>query len=261
MPIDKTDPQGRGKKRRHLCACPSQICPVAAVQRLAVSAGDDGDNPLVARVGGGACRKSQVVTALRYLVARVASGINPETVKGHSMRVTGAQRMARAALSENQIAVFGRWGSAAIRRYVREACIEGPAAAIAPVVEAVSRVRPTTTSEVTACFAVARDLPAPRTPVLTAPRGATGSSSSHVRPFDGANGELESEVGRLRSDLARLAARSTPEFVQWSFKSGVVHKVRTCTHTVCNRNWAGRSGLVFAPPTGTDRLCQLCREG
>ena len=48
LPIDKTDPQGRGKKRRHMCACPSQICPVAAVKRLAQSAGDDLQAPLVA---------------------------------------------------------------------------------------------------------------------------------------------------------------------------------------------------------------------
>ena len=198
---------------------------------------------------------------MRYLVARVAPEIKLETIKGHSMRVTGAQRMAPAALSENQIAVYGRWGSAAIRRYVREACIEGPAAAIAPVVEAVSQVRPTTTNEVTACCAVARDLLVPGTPVLSTPRCTVGSSSSHTGPDAKANVVLEAEVGRLRSDLTRLAARSIPEFVQWSFKGGVVHKVRTHTDTVCGRNWASRRGLVFAPPTGTDRLCQLCREG
>ena len=190
--------------------------------------GDDIQAPLVARVGGGACRKSQVVTALRYLVSRVAPGIKLDTIKGHSMRVTGAQRMARAALSENQIAVYGRWGSAAIRRYVREACIEGPAAAIAPVVEAVSQVRPTTMSEVTACFAVARDLPVPGTPALSAPSCTVGrSSSSHSWPVAEASGTLEAEVGRLRSDLTRLAARDIPEYVQWSFKSGVVHLVST----------------------------------
>ena len=261
MPVDKTDPQGRGKKRRHLCACPSQICPVAAVKRLADAAGDKGEDPLVARAGGGACRKSQVVTALRYLVARVAPEIRPDTIKGHSMRVTGAQRMARAAMTENQIAVFGRWGSAAIRRYVREACIEGPAAAIAPVVEAVSQVRPTTTNEVTACFAVARDLPVPGTPVLSKPSGAARSSTSHVGPTEMANAALESEVGRLRSDFTRLAARTIPEFVQWRFRVGVVHKVRTCTDIACGRNWASQRGLVFAPPSGADRLCRLCREG
>ena len=173
---------------------------------------------------------------MRYLVARVAPDIGVITIKGHSMRVTGAQRMARAAMSENQIAVYGRWGSAAIRRYVRDACIEGPAAAIAPVVEAMSRVKPTTTSEVTACFAVARDLPVPGTPVLSAPRGAAPSSDAHVEPANLATAALETEVGRLRSDLSRLAARAIPEFVQWSFKGGVVHKVRTCTDTVCGRN-------------------------
>ena len=202
------------------------------------------------------------MTALRYLVPQVAPEIKVDTIKGHSMRVTGAQRMARAALSENQIAVFGRWGSAAIRRYVREACIEGPAAAIAPVVEAVSQVRPTTMNEVTACFAVARDLPVPGTPALSAPSGTVSrSSSSHSWPVPEANTALETEVGRLRSDVARLAARAIPEYVRWSFRSGVVHLVGSHSDTVCGRNWSSRRGLVFAPPTGTYRICQLCRKG
>ena len=173
-----------------------------------------------------------------------------------------AQRMARAAFSENQIAVYGRWGSAAIRRYVREACIEGPAAAIAPVVEAVSQVRPTTMNEVTACVAVARDLSVPGTPALSAPSGTVSRScSSHSWPATEANSSLETEVGRLRSDVARLSARAIPEYVRWSHKSGVVHLVSTHSETVCSRNWASRRGLVFAPPTGTDRVCQLCQKG
>ena len=195
------------------------------------------------------------------MVNHVAPEIKLDTIKGHSMRVTGAQRMARAGLTENQIAVYGRWGSAAIRRYVREACIEGTAAAIAPVVEAVSTIRPTTMNEVTACVAVARDLAVPGTPALPVPSGTTGSGSSHEWPVAEASSTLVAEVGRLRSDVTRLAARAIPEYVQWSFKSGVVHLVSTHTDTVCGRNWARQKGLVFAPPTGTDRLCQLCRKG
>ena len=76
--------------------------PVAAVGRLRESAGANTGAPLVARVGGGACRESQVVAALRYLVAQAAPALNLETISGHSMRVTGAQCMARVGLSEGQ---------------------------------------------------------------------------------------------------------------------------------------------------------------
>ena len=37
------------------------------------------------------------------------------------MRVTGAQGLARAGLSENTIALLARWGSAAVRTYIRKA--------------------------------------------------------------------------------------------------------------------------------------------
>ena len=40
---------------------------------------------------------------------------------GHALRVTGAQALARACLTEHQISLLARWGSSAVIRYIRAA--------------------------------------------------------------------------------------------------------------------------------------------
>ena len=42
-----------------------------------------------------------------------------EAITGHSLRVTGAQGLARFGLDAWTIQLIGRWGSAAILRYIR----------------------------------------------------------------------------------------------------------------------------------------------
>ena len=58
-------------------------------------------------------------------------------ITGHSARVTGAMRMAYAQLSEWTIQMFGRWGSATVLRYVREALLGKEGGSIAEIVEGV----------------------------------------------------------------------------------------------------------------------------
>ena len=48
-----------------------------------------------------------------------ASGLMMHT--GHAVRVTGAQALARAGLSEAQISSLARWGAAAVLKYIRKA--------------------------------------------------------------------------------------------------------------------------------------------
>ena len=52
-----------------------------------------------------------------------AAGFVDLYITGHSTRVTGAMRMAYAGHSLHTIKVFGRWGSSAVERYVREAVL------------------------------------------------------------------------------------------------------------------------------------------
>ena len=54
---------------------------------------------------------------------------------GHTLRVTGAQRMALAGVSEDKIRLFGRWTSSAMLRYVRETLLEKGATTVAKAVE------------------------------------------------------------------------------------------------------------------------------
>ena len=46
-----------------------------------------------------------------------------ERVSGHSLRVTGAQGLARLGLDAWSIQLLGRWGSAVVFGYIREAAL------------------------------------------------------------------------------------------------------------------------------------------
>ena len=63
-------------------------------------------------------------------------GVAPDGITGHSARVAGAQRMAVAGHPAWTIQVFGRWGSAAVLGYVREAILGLQGGQLAQVTEA-----------------------------------------------------------------------------------------------------------------------------
>ena len=60
----------------------------------------------------------------------LAAGHSEVVVRGHSMRVTGAMRMALAGLPVSVIKVFGRWASEAVMQYLRESVVQGQGALI-----------------------------------------------------------------------------------------------------------------------------------
>lgn len=121
----KTDPAGRGALRTLRCACadaaahestPVDLCPVAALERI-----------LARRVEGGlgaddllfAGRKGRATTALG--VKETFSALLKREVTEHSFRRAGAKYYAVCGVSEAHIMFHGRWGSAAVRRYIGEA--------------------------------------------------------------------------------------------------------------------------------------------
>ena len=79
--------------------------------------------PLVPDGRGNFVEKRRVVEAMRELAVR--AGIGERRITEHSMRVTGAQRMALAGVHEWRIQLFGRWGSQAVLAYIRETLLEG----------------------------------------------------------------------------------------------------------------------------------------
>ena len=74
-------------------------------------------------------RKAEVAAFYAEAVASV--GRADLRITGHSPRVTGAQRMARAGHLPALIQLFGRWGSNAVFGYVRDALLGEKGSAIA----------------------------------------------------------------------------------------------------------------------------------
>ena len=133
LPVSKSDPQAKGCLRSLGCACPSSLCPVRAARKLrACTDGLGADTFVVRSIAREPCTKREVVLEVRRLAVRTLTQGLPT---GHSMRVTGAQRLAAAGVEEARIALFGRWGSAAVRGYVREALLGRSGGGLAEQVE------------------------------------------------------------------------------------------------------------------------------
>ena len=90
------------------------------------------DGPLIPRRDGHVMTKDQVIRFYRDLA--LAVGFEGR-IGGHSARVAGAMRMAFAHHTEWTIQVFGRWGSDAVLRYVREALLGKEGGTIARTTE------------------------------------------------------------------------------------------------------------------------------
>ena len=85
-------------------------------------------------------KKEQITQVFKDATAAVA--VTGVRITGHSGRVTGAQRLAAAGVDELRIQVFGRWASCSVRRYVREATLDGVGATLALEVEAANDAVP-----------------------------------------------------------------------------------------------------------------------
>ena len=81
--------------------------------------------PLFPDETGAVCTKAGVTDTIRaaakHMGQRVVDAGGLFLHSGHALRVTGAQGLARAALQEHMIALQARWGSTAIRGYIRKA--------------------------------------------------------------------------------------------------------------------------------------------
>jgi len=139
LPASKTDTQALGVRRAHRCSCPqggapSPRCPFHAAwdqllmlqRRFGSQFVDGSPSPellLFPREDGTAVSKESMAETIR--VAATAQGIEApldgsERVSGHSLRVTGAQGLAQLGVDMWAIQLLGRWGSEAVRGYVRD---------------------------------------------------------------------------------------------------------------------------------------------
>ena len=137
----KADTRAAGTTRRHGCACPSPLCLVATARKLVGSRkGAAGRGPLITNRFGEVVSKEEMVTELRGFA--VWLGDADVHITGHSMRVTGAQRLALAGVSEGKIRLFGRWASRAMFKYTREALLGKQGLLVAKQVEAAGEPQP-----------------------------------------------------------------------------------------------------------------------
>lgn len=143
LPVSKADPRALGIARVHGCSCgpsPGGACPAHALwdqilflrrsfPRMFDARGrPHPDLPLFPDASGKFCEKEAVVAtiihAARSLGIPVEAADGSERISGHSLRVTGAQGLARLGLDLWAIQLLGRWGSDRVKGYVREVQLE-----------------------------------------------------------------------------------------------------------------------------------------
>ena len=129
----KLDWQAKGVRRHHGCACPSKWCPVKEAKTLWTAARGDRETPLVVTKQGSTASKAGVCREIKDWAQHL--GAKKGNYTGHSLRTTGAQRLARAGVTEAQIRLFGRWASRAMLEYVRDALLAEDGVAVAKQVE------------------------------------------------------------------------------------------------------------------------------
>ena len=143
LPVSKMDQEAKGTTRSLACACPSVLCPIAAMSHVLEIALKKRAwprkpahmCPLIVRLDGRHMAKDDVIAFYRDLTGMVGGDI--AKIQGHSARVTGAMRMALAGHSEWVIQLFGRWASATVLRYVREALLGEKGGNLAQLTETV----------------------------------------------------------------------------------------------------------------------------
>ena len=88
----------------------------------------DQDLPMFPRIDGGVVQKEDMVSTIEHAAAALGTPLQSadggERISGHTLRVTGAQGLARAGVECWAIQLLGRWGSDAVLGYVRAIPLE-----------------------------------------------------------------------------------------------------------------------------------------
>ena len=147
LPASKTDIEAHGVARAHACVCvggsPRPDCPAHAAldQRLFLErafpsrhrAGHpDQDLPLFPDREGRPVSKmafsATILHAAAHLGVPAVSQDGTRRITGHSLRPTGAQGLTRLGLDVWAVQLLGRWGSATVQAYIRDATVSAAAA-------------------------------------------------------------------------------------------------------------------------------------
>ena len=275
LPASKTDVRAIGTAREHGCSrgrVPSPSCPVhSAWDQLTFLrqhfpdkwqlGRPSADLPLFPAARGTACTKEAMTATIVHTAAllgvEVAAPGGSERVSGHSLRATGAQGLAAAGVDTWAIELLGRWGSDAVRGYIRDARLASAAsmarrvADALPLEDLVRRIMEEQAAAVPAVvdIAVPRQMPAAGSP-----------------PMD-----LEVPLAAAVA-LAQAAARPPPEELKLvaNSVSKVVHRVAVGPGDGVASSWIAACGWRFGlalhadvlavpgPPADYRLACALC---
>ena len=141
LPASKNDQEALGVARAHGCNCDGSLgsCPWHAlrlqVDRLRrlfperfVGEQPAMDLPLFPKSNGQVVDKEAMTETIRIGASRLGVPLEASDgsarVSGHSLRVSGAQGLARAGVDTWAIQLLGRWGSATVLEYVQAVPLE-----------------------------------------------------------------------------------------------------------------------------------------
>ena len=256
LPASKADTQALGKRRSLRCSCPSPLCPVAAAKRLVAAArvrqvatgGSAEFVPLVVDINGAPVTKAGMVKAFKR-VAELSGMKDVSRITGHSARVTGAQRMALAGISEWRIQVFGRWGSAAVLKYVRDTIVDADAHHISAEVVLIDD-KPLN--------ALHRDMaikPARSVQQLAAEAVAQQTSGESEAAISAA---FRDQCQRFTQRLKDVEGRAVPAVVACR-RSSRAHRVANMYTTLCGWTWsADPRSIAQAGVEWEGSWCKVC---
>ena len=269
LPVSKADPEAKGKLRSLPCYCPDRLCPVAAMRHVLevsratkklqdpLDAVADDAWPLLPKSSGQPLTKADVSSFYKDLCLLVGKG--DAWAPPHAARVTGATRMALAGFSEAKIQTFGRWGSAAVLRYVRDALLGSRGELMRPP----GMSCPLEELEA----AVAKKVPA-RSPLVA--RTVTKKAlddyfAAEVAPkMEKQRAELIELIGQLaclKEDMGTANIEDLPLAVQC--RGGKVHIPITEELSHCCWPWKERAGIPLVdvweiPAAGSEEAALWC---
>ena len=273
LPASKTDQRAVGVSRAHGCLCgasPRPSCPAHAawahITELKARFGElPADSPFFPDARGRTCTKeamaSTLVEAARFLDAPIESATG--RITGHSMRVTGAQGMASAGLDLWAIQLLGRWGSMAVRTYVREAHLDQAELWAQKVAQQ------TDLSEMTKSLAKQVEVNMKDTEVWKALERKAAEVVKEAASNQRLQMPLEDCAEALAAEAIPVVSKSARLDVVTS-SCGVVHQVAfgppeaelALSMTTCGWRFGGAAGAKLSPraelPPVYKRLCARC---
>ena len=189
----------------------------------------------------------------RRLKVKASSADGSEKLTGHSLRVTGAQGLARAGLEVWAIQLLGRWGSQTVLDYVREVPLEH------------SRLWAARAAKLSAIDDVLRN------PAIAASRTSTSSASSSSSLSAPCQGPLEREalaqaIGEAK-EAADVHALPLSDSRFLNCPGGKWHRIPKTGMLGASSSWTAACGWRFAgslaslarglPPRVCHKFCGL----